>query len=100
MTIKLISQTLTSATTSAIGKPSSNQAKFEQRFLNFEVSGLTDSTVDIEVSLDGGDTFEASETYTADVTKAILHASPGAQYRFNVTIYGAGGDSIVLLLLN
>ena len=53
MTIKLIDQTLASATTSNVGKPDTNKAAFEQRFLNFEIRGITDSTVQIQVSLDG-----------------------------------------------
>lgn len=100
MTVELIKETLTSATNSATGKPSSNKIGFGQRFLNFKISGLTDSTIDIQVSLDKGASWQTSETFTADATKAILHASPGAQYRFDVPIYGASNDQIAVLLLN
>jgi len=98
MTIKLIEQTLTSATRSDIGTPEPNKVSFEQRFLNFKISGLVDSTISIEASLDQGATWQASETFTADATKAILHASPGVLYSFNVTTYGT--DTISVLLLN
>lgn len=97
----IISETLTSATTSAIGKPKSNKTPFGQRFLNFAISGLTDSTVEIQTSIDDGKTFVSTESFAAvDATKVILHASPGIQYRFEVTTYGGAGDSILVLLLN
>ena len=98
MTTVLIDESLTSQTRSSIATPDPNKVSFEQRFLNFKISGLVDSTINIEVSLDKGATWQSSETFTADTTKAILHASPGAKYSFNVTTYGT--DTISVLLLN
>ncbi len=94
----IINELLTSATTSAIGKSKSNVTPFNQRFLNFKISGITTSVVEIQASLDGV-SFETAEVFTADTTKAILHSSPGVEYRFEVTTYYAT-DQINVLLLN
>jgi len=94
----IIDDTLTSATTSAVGKPKSNKNPFEQRFLSFSITGLVDSTVEIQSSIDNGVTFVTEDSFTADVSKIIFHGSPGIQYRFEVTTYGT--DTIRVVLLN
>lgn len=94
----IINQTLTSATASDIGKPKSNSTPFKQRFLVFAITGLVDSTIEIQDSVDNGVNFVRIESFTTDTSKAILHASPGVQYRFEVITYGS--DTIKVILLN
>lgn len=102
MTIKLIDETLTSATTSSVGEPKSNSTPFKQRFLNFEIRDIGTSTVEIQASVDGGANFVVSESFVGtgiDASKSIFHASPGVQYRFEVTSH-TGGDEIKVTLLD
>lgn len=97
--ISVINEEFTGIGTSKVGEPKANKSPFEQRFLNFSISGLNGSTVELQASIDGGITFIPLPTgsFTVDTSKLVFHASPGVKYRFEVTIFGSGTIKVVLL---
>ena len=59
-----------------------------QRF-NLSLSGFGSATVDLERSFDGGSTWQALESFTADSEK-VGTSHEGASYRLNCTSYTSG----------
>jgi hypothetical protein len=73
--------------------------KPERPYLNLSVSGVSDSTVTLQRTFDGGTTWLDVESYTADAEKVIEGAHEGAEaYRVGVKTGDYGSDTVLVRL--
>ena len=59
------------------------------------VPGVSDSTVTVQRSFDGGDTIKDIEAFTADFEKTIDAGEQGALYRVGIKTGDYGTDTVV-----
>ena len=63
---------------------------------DLSISGLSDSVVTVQRTLDNGETIKDIENFTADVEKIIVSSGSGVLYRAGIKTGDYGSDSVLV----
>ena len=63
---------------------------------DLSISGLSDSVVTVQRTLDNGETIKDIENFTADVEKIIVSSIAGTLYRVGVKTGDYGSDTVLV----